>query len=125
MKRALVMMMIIGLLSLGAALVIAGEDMEKKEITLTGEVLDLYCYMQHPEDGQGADHAKCATSCINKGLPIGYLSDGVVYLIIGSDHKTAADMVAEYAGRQSTITGMLIEHDGIKAIEIMSIKEVS
>ena len=84
------------------------------QVTLTGEVLDLYCFMKHPATGQGEGHAKCATSCINKGLPIGFLSDGVVYLIIGKDHESAKDMVADFAGTQSVLTGTLVEHDGIK-----------
>lgn len=92
-----------------------------KAVTLTGEVLDLYCFMNHPADGQGPDHAKCAAKCINKGLPIGFMSDGVVYLIIGKEHNSAAEMVAQYAGMQSVLTGKLIEHDGVKAIEIESI----
>jgi hypothetical protein len=99
--------------------------MMKKEVTMTGEILDMYCFMAHPEDGQGPEHAKCATSCINKGLPIGFLVGGEVYLITGKDHEPTADMVAEYAGMQSTITGTLITHHGVKAIEIASIKPAS
>lgn len=99
--------------------------MEKKEVTMTGEVLDMYCFMAHPADGQGPDHAKCAKACINKGLPIGFMSDGEVYLITGKDHESAADMVAEYAGTQSTITGTIVKHHGVKAIEIASIKPAS
>jgi len=100
-------------------------DNAPKEVTLTGEVLDLYCFMNHPADGQGPDHAKCAQNCINKGLPIGFMSDGVVYVIIGKEHNSAADMVAQYAGMQSKVTGKLIEHDGIKAIEIEKIEKAS
>jgi hypothetical protein len=98
---------------------------EKAEGTLTGEVLDMYCYMKHPDTGQGPDHAKCARTCINKGLPIGFLAaDGTVYLIVGKDHESAAKMVVDYAGKQSTITGVAFDHDGVKAIEILSIKDV-
>ncbi|MGD8413589.1 MAG: hypothetical protein PVF33_05125, partial [Candidatus Latescibacterota bacterium] len=62
-------------------------DEPSGQVTLKGEVLDLYCFMKHPDSGQGPGHAKCAQSCINKGLPIGFLSDGEVYLIIGKDHE--------------------------------------
>jgi hypothetical protein len=107
----------------------SGEDAEShgnnQEVTMTGEVLDMYCFMNHPDDGQGADHAKCAKTCINKGLPIGFMSGGEVYLIVGKDHESAAGMVAEYAGAQSTITGTLIKHHGMKAIELASIKPAS
>ena len=99
---------------------------EKKgsEVTLKGEVLDLYCYMKHPETATGSEHEKCATSCINRGLPIGFLSDGVVYVVIGSDHESASGMVADFTGKPSELKGVLIEHDGIKSIEVVSIKAV-
>lgn len=101
------------------------KDMPAKEVTMKGEVLDLYCFMNHPDTGQGAGHAKCAKSCINKGLPIGFLSDGEVYLIIGKDHDPVASMVADFAGKQSTIKGKVMMHNGVKAIELISIAPAS
>ncbi len=99
-----------------------------QEVTLVGEVIDLYCYMKHPADGQGPDHAKCAQTCIRKGLPIGFLADGEVYLIIGiigKEHESAKDLVVDFAGMQSRLSGTLIEHDGVKAIEIAKIEKAA
>jgi len=114
-----------------AAVAFAGDEMKKdakaaketaKEVTLTGEILDMYCYMEHA--AAGADHMKCAQSCINKGMPVGFLaSDGTVYLVIGKDHEPANAMVAEWAGKQSMITGTVLDQKGIKAIELKSIGE--
>ncbi len=103
-----------------------GEDASKtrkvgKPVTLTGEVLDLYCYMQHPETATGAEHAKCAKSCMAKGLPVGYLVNGKVYTIIGKDHQPVNAMVADYVGTKSTITGTVIDHHGVHAIELATI----
>jgi hypothetical protein len=111
---------------MAVAAVAAAEDQEKKEeakpVTITGEVLDLYCYMDHK--ATGPDHAKCATSCIKKGLPVGFLgADGTVYLIIGKDHEAANTMVADFAGKKSAITGVVKEQGGIKAIELVSIAD--
>lgn len=108
---------------------LADKGMEKKseatkEVTLEGEVLDLYCFMNHPDNSQGTGHAKCATSCIKKGLPIGFMSDGEVYLIVGKEHNSAADLVADLAGQKSRIKGMLITHHGVKAIELESIEKL-
>jgi hypothetical protein len=94
------------------------------QITIQGEVLDLYCFMKHPDNGQGAGHAKCAQTCIRKGLPIGFLSDGEVYLIIGKEHESAKDIVVDFAGSQSVLTGTLVTHHGVKAIEVVSIEKV-
>lgn len=99
------------------------KEQAEGEVTLKGEVLDLYCYMKHPDSGQGAEHAKCAKSCILKGLPIGFLADGEVYLIIGKEHESAKDMVVDYAGSQAVLKGTLVNHHGIKAIEIASIEK--
>lgn len=120
-------------LAIGASKTFAqhdGHEMHKmqgdsKEITLVGEVLDLFCYMKHPAQGQGAEHAKCAQACIRKGLPIGFLADGEVYLIIGKEHESAEDLVVDFAGMQASLTGTLIEHDGVKAIEIEKIEKVA
>ena len=95
-----------------------------KEITLVGEVLDLYCFMKHPANGQGAEHAKCAKTCIRKGLPIGFLSDGKVYIIVGKEHKSAKDLVVDFAGKQSKMTGTLFDHNGVLGIEFTSIEAV-
>jgi len=103
----------------------SGDMMSGKEVTMVGEVLDLYCYMNHPETAQGMDHMKCAKSCINKGLPIGFkASDGKVYVLLGKDHQPVATMVADYAGIQSRLKGTVMSHDGIMGIEVASIEKV-
>jgi hypothetical protein len=95
---------------------------EAKPVTLTGEVLDLYCYMDHK--ATGPEHAKCASSCITKGLPTGFLSsDGVVYLLIGKDHEPVNAMVAAFAGKKSTVTGVVKEQGGVKGLELLTIAD--
>jgi len=90
--------------------------------TLTGEVVDLSCYMGH--GAMGADHSKCAMSCITKGQPVGFLTtDGNLYVILGQNHETANKQVVAFAGKKSTITGTVKEDKGLKAIELASIAE--
>lgn len=122
MKRMMFVAMAIVLAT--SAFALAGDAKKEKAAptTMTGEVLDLYCYMQHPESATGAEHAKCAQSCISKGLPIGFLTaDGTIYLIIGKDHEPATAAVAEWVGKQSTITGHVKEMKGMKSVELVSI----
>ncbi len=125
MKKLLFVAMAIVLAT--SAVVLAGDDAKKEKAaptTLTGEVLDLYCYVSHPESATGAEHAKCAQACVSKGLPIGYLTaDGTIYLIIGKDHESASTAVADWIGKKSTITGHVKEQKGMKAIELVSIGE--
>lgn len=123
MKRMLVLAMTVVLAT--SAIALAGDDAKKEKaapVTLTGEVLDLYCYMGHPESATGAEHAKCASACIGKGLPIGFLTaDGTLYLITGKDHAPATADVTAWVGKQSTLTGYVSEQKGMKAIELVSI----
>ncbi len=99
-----------------------GGETGNKPTTLTGEVIDLSCYMGH--GASGMDHAKCATSCITKGQPVGFLTtDGIMYVIIGANHEPANKQVADFAGKKSTITGTVKEQKGLKAIELASIAE--
>jgi hypothetical protein len=99
--------------------------MDKTEtVTLEGEVVDLYCFMKHPENGQGPDHAKCAKNCINKGLPIGFLVDDEVYLIVGKEHESAAELVVDFAGAPARLKGTAFLHHGVKAIEFESIEKL-
>ncbi len=95
-----------------------------KPVTLTGEIIDLTCFMQHPDNATGMGHAKCAKACIDKGLPVGFRAeDGTVYLVIGTSHDPIAEMTAAAAGKKSTITGTIIDHDGVKAFALTSIAD--
>jgi len=124
MKRILILALVamMGLTAMAAA------DETKKEaakpVTMTGEVIDLYCYMGH--QSAGAEHAKCANACIKKGIPVGFLTaDGTMYVIVGKDHGPVNAMVADFAGRKSTVTGVVMENNGLKAIELVSIAEAT
>ncbi len=95
-----------------------------KTVTLEGEVLDMYCYMKHPANGQGPDHAKCARNCIKKGLPIGFLVGDDVYVVVGKEHESAADAMAAFAGQKARLKGKLMKHNGVMAIELESIEKL-
>ena len=126
MKRVMI-------LTLGAMLVTSAatfaQETKKEEakpapVTLTGEVVDLYCYMSHPASATGAEHMKCAQSCMKKGLPVGFLTaDGTVYLVIGKEHEAVNATLADWAGKKSAITGVVQENKSMKAIELVSIAE--
>lgn len=82
--------------------------------TVTGEIVDLMCYADH--GAKGDKHASCAEKCIKGGGPVGIVSDGKAYLVVG-DHKPMNDQLAEYAGKTITIKGKMAEKDGIAMIE--------
>jgi hypothetical protein len=81
---------------------------------VTGEVVDMMCYVDH--GGKGEKHAACAAKCIKSGGPVGIASEGKTYLIVG-DHKPMNDQLAEHAGKTITVKGKVAEKDGISMIE--------
>jgi len=95
---------------------------EEAKVSLTGEVVDLVCYMQHPASGQGPDHAACAQQCINKGLPSGLKVGDQLYLLMGEGHASIVEKVAPLAGKRATVAGTVIDHGGMKALVIHEIK---
>lgn len=87
---------------------------EKAEKEVTGEVVDMMCYVDHGATGD--KHASCAAKCIKGGGPVGIRSESKTYLVVG-DHKPMNDQLAEYAGKTVTLKGKIADKDGISMIE--------
>jgi hypothetical protein len=84
-------------------------------VTVTGEVVDMACYID--EGASGAEHADCARTCIKLGLPVGIkTSDGKTYLLIG-EHKPMNDQLAPLAAKIITVKGTAVSRDGFNMIE--------
>src|SRR5438477_6613818 len=82
--------------------------------TVTGEVVDLMCYVDH--NASGDKHAACASKCIREGGPVGIATEGKTYLVVG-EHKPMNDQLAAYAGKTITIKGKIAERGGIAMLE--------
>ena len=82
---------------------------------VTGEVVDMMCYVDH--NAVGEKHGQsCGTKCIKGGGPVGIVSEGKAYLVVG-EHKPINDQLAEYCGKTITVNGKLAERGGIAMIE--------
>ena len=94
-----------------------------EETTLSGEPVDIACYLTGKS---GSGHAACATSCANKGQPIGLKveADGKteVYLVLGKGGEAAKDLMAEHMGKQVKATGDVSETGGLKVIEVSKVE---
>src|SRR5256885_5277531 len=85
------------------------------EKTVTGEIVDMMCYVDH--NAVGEDHGKsCGAKCIKSGGPVGIVSDGKAYLVVG-EHKPMNDQLAEYCGKTVTLKGKAAERGGIALLE--------
>ena len=98
---------------------------QKENTTVTGELLDMDCYMASGAHGDG--HKSCADMCIKGGGPMGVLtSDGKVYLLLADDSKKDAyEETKKHAGEQVTVTGVVAEKDGIKGLVVNDVKTKS
>jgi len=114
---------IIALLSVGTASAEGhgGHGAKGGTVMLKGEVVDLHCYLSHPDTGKGPKHAKCATACINKGIPAGFLANGQLYLLLDKEHGPAGKKVATLPGKEVSVTGKVFDLQGMKAIQIEKI----
>jgi len=76
-----------------ATTVAAGVDKKPqpgKPITVTGEIIDLSCYLQLGKHGE--KHKSCGTKCIQNNQPIGLLAkDGTVYMLMEEEHDPRRD----------------------------------
>ena len=90
-----------------------GDAAASKEVT--GEVVDMMCYVDH--NAVGEKHGQsCGAKCIKSGGPVGIVSDGKAYLVVG-EHKPINDQLAEYCGKKITVKGKMAERGGIAMIE--------
>ncbi|HYS78829.1 MAG TPA: hypothetical protein VEO94_08310 [Candidatus Dormibacteraeota bacterium] len=125
MKRVVLALVLAALIGVPAAAVFAAEKAAApSDVTLTGEVLDLACYVA--QGAKGPEHASCAAKCAAMGQPVGLAaSDGKVYLLL-ADHadSSAFTKVKTLAGKKVEIKGEAAEKDGISALTVHSVKTV-
>ncbi len=117
-----------GLLAFLAAPALAAEG---ERITVTGEIIDTWCYysgvMGGPDSVVGSAHHTCALWCSASGIPIGLLAeDGTVYTILklgAQDNATGGDTALTLASHTVTADGMAYERDGINYIIVEKVVE--
>jgi hypothetical protein len=94
-----------------------------QEIVVTGEVLDMTCYIA--SNLSGPDHAKCARICIRSGEPAGIKArDGKVYLLTGEPGHSVNAELAEYAAQVVTIKGKQTVRDGFAQLQVEEIRKL-
>ncbi|MEX6691290.1 hypothetical protein QTN47_27520 [Danxiaibacter flavus] len=116
---------IAGLLSVSLAMSSITSFAQSGDKTISGEVLDMSCYMA--KGAHGMDHKDCASSCIKGGSPMGLLtSDGKVYLLVENhDKKDAYAEAKKHAGEQVTVSGTVSEKGGLQGIVVNEVKAKS
>jgi len=124
MKSGLILKTSTVILGLGAFMALPsinlGADSDAATKSITGEIVDLMCYVDH--GAKGEKHKGCAEKCIKSGGPVGLLSGDDLYLVIG-DHKPMNDELAAKAAQTVTLKGKVVEKNGMKMIENAEIEK--
>ncbi|MBI4369581.1 MAG: hypothetical protein HY547_05060 [Elusimicrobia bacterium] len=102
-----------------------GKTAIAESVTVTGEVLDLSCYLGHGSAGK--EHQQCAKDCLLKlHVPAGLLtSDGTVYLLVPDHkHEKAFVSVPKMAAQQIKVTGKRVMQGGLQAILVEKAEKI-
>ncbi len=126
MRRASILLAIaaVAVLALGAYADQAA--MKKNPVkTLTGELVDTGCYLDHGAHGE--KHIGCATKCIAGGMPMGLLTkDGTLYLLtLNHENADPYNQLKEMAGKMVSVTGAVMTRSGMKGIDVTEAKLVA
>jgi hypothetical protein len=104
----------------------AGKMMSKqkaKEVSVTGEVVDVSCYLQSGARGEG--HKACATACAKAGGPLGILTkSGKLYVsVLPDDHSAGPNQkLMDYVAENVTVKGMVRSKGGVNAVMITDVE---
>lgn len=122
MKRGISISVPLGLAVLVLASFFAVGQPKGPKVTVTGEVVDLWCYLEGGD--HGAKHKECATACAQAGNPIGILdAKGNVYVAMGiKDHQPGRDVLLDKMAQTVTVTGTLVKKGGTQVLYVTSVK---
>jgi len=119
MKRTALAFVVACLLGIGGPAAV--RSAETADVTLTGEVVDLHCYVTR--GAAGPDHAGCANACIGRGVTPGFLADdGRVFVLLGGRPFSVKDQIAGLAGEKVTLTGTPVERGGMRALQLKTVE---
>jgi hypothetical protein len=92
-----------------------GKSDAAAEKTVTGEIVDMMCYVDHNAIGESHGQS-CGAKCIKNGGPVGIVENGKAYLVVG-EHKPMNDELADSCGKTITLKGKLAERGGVALLE--------
>ncbi len=96
--------------------------------TVTGEVVDVSCYLQLGKRGEA--HIPCGTKCITNGQPIGLLDrSGELTILFAEEHHPRRDGQVELKSvflpllaKTVTVTGMMTKARGYRALFVQAVE---
>ena len=95
------------------------------DMTVKGEVVDIACATDKTDAGKGDAHAACAMACAKKGQPVGLLTADAIYTMTGDYAANKNAKLLDFVAKKVIVTGEVTEKDGVKSINVKSIKVAS
>ena len=100
---------------------------EVPRVTVTGEIIDTWCYVTEIMFAEGTAHHQCAVWCAVGGIPVGVLGeDGKVYVVLkveeDSDNVANPRMV-KIQSHKVTVDGDLYERDGVNYLLVTQVAD--
>ena len=98
---------------------------QPRRVTITGEVIDSWCYLSEIMWATGSAHHQCAIWCARGGVPVGILGeDEQVYIVLRVEGD--ADVIGNHGimriqTNEVVVEGDLYERDSIKYLAIDTI----
>jgi hypothetical protein len=94
--------------------------------TVTGEVVDVSCYLQLGKRGEA--HIACGTKCIANGQPIGIVdAEDRLTIVMAEEHHPRRDgqvelksVLGPLLAKTVTLTGVMIEMKGYRALFVQA-----
>ena len=108
-----------------AAPAMADTATKPERVTVTGEVIDPWCYLSEVMWALGSAHHRCAIWCARGGIPVGILGDdGEVYIVLMMEDDP--DVIGNHGilrvqTNELVVEGDLYERDSVKYLAIDTI----
>ena len=93
-----------------------------ERITATGEVVEMWCYLEAGD--RGPAKKDCATACAKAGNPIALVDDkGRLFVLAGlKPHQPAQELLLNKMSQRVTVTGTLVKNPDVQMIYVDSVK---
>ena len=119
MTAALAMLVLSGLSATAA-------NAAAKRVSITGEIVDTWCYVSEIMFSQGTAHHQCAVWCAVGGIPVSIKDDnGDVFIILRIEEEDPVDnpRVVRIQTHQVSVDGDLYERDGVKYLIVTKVAD--
>lgn len=105
----------------------AAETPPAERVSVTGELIDTWCYITEIMFAEGTAHHRCAIWCAVGGIPVSVRGDdGQVYVVLrveGDSDSVANPRLVKIQSHQVTVDGDLYRRDGVNYLLVTRVAD--